>query len=119
MKMSELILQLQKIDETLPFDAEVVTGCDWQPAALRRVYHEPPYTFLEFSEDGKDHHAEEPAALFDPQQRALVEAYLSAILDQRGTEPDSARPVNQILGLIEMVQALPPDEVIDRLRALA
>ncbi|EEW08875.1 hypothetical protein [Vibrio mimicus] len=53
MKISQLIKKLQDIDSTVPFDSDVVTGDDWMPSAITRVYHEPPRTFIEFeaSED--------------------------------------------------------------------
>lgn len=53
MKMSELIKQLQAIDSSVPFDAEVVTEDSQSiyPAALLSVSHEPPHTILTF-----DHH---------------------------------------------------------------
>jgi hypothetical protein len=47
-KTSELITRLQKIDKTVPFDADIVTGEDWLPQHISKVYHEPPYTFIEF-----------------------------------------------------------------------
>ena len=48
MKTSELITRLQKIDKTVSFDADIVTGEDWLPQHITKVYHEPPYTFIEF-----------------------------------------------------------------------
>ncbi|OED64027.1 hypothetical protein A165_12615 [Vibrio tasmaniensis ZS-17] len=50
MKISELIEKLQLIDSTVPFDSDVVSGDDWMPSAITRVYHEPPRTFIEFDE---------------------------------------------------------------------
>lgn len=68
MKTSELIARLQKIEKTVPFDAEVVMGDDWQPTELARVYHEPPYTFLEFADDGDNDPAGEEHLTFSAQQ---------------------------------------------------
>jgi hypothetical protein len=50
MKLSELIHRLQEIDKTVPFDSEVVTGGDWMPQGITRIYHEPPHTFIEFED---------------------------------------------------------------------
>lgn len=59
MKTSVLIQKLMEIDKTVPFDADVVTGEDWRPTPISRVYHNPPHTFVEFetgeqSQDGPD-----------------------------------------------------------------
>ncbi|MBE5254685.1 hypothetical protein [Mixta mediterraneensis] len=54
MKTSELIVKLQEIDKTVPFDADIVTGEDWLPQHLTKVYHEPPYTFIEFESYAED-----------------------------------------------------------------
>jgi hypothetical protein len=50
MKLSELIKQLQEIEKSVPFDSTVVTGDDWMPQQIVKVYHEPPYTYIEFEE---------------------------------------------------------------------
>lgn len=49
MKTSELIKQLQKIDQTVPFDADIVTGDNWLPCSIDKVYHNPPYTYIQFN----------------------------------------------------------------------
>lgn len=54
MKLSELIKKLQEIDKSIPFDSEVVTGEDWMPQTIREVYHEPPYTFIQFEHSEED-----------------------------------------------------------------
>ncbi|MDQ9094219.1 hypothetical protein RC083_21910 [Pseudoalteromonas haloplanktis] len=54
MKLSELIKQLQEIDKSVPFDSEVVTGGDWMPQSITQVYHEPPYTFIQFEASSED-----------------------------------------------------------------
>ena len=48
MKTSELIKKLQEIDKTVPFDADVVIGDDWQFGHLKQVTHDMPRTYLEF-----------------------------------------------------------------------
>ena len=48
LKTSVLIQKLIEIDKTVPFDADVVTGEDWWPTPISRVYHNPPDTFIEF-----------------------------------------------------------------------
>lgn len=59
LKTSELIKKLTDLQETIPFDAEVVTGDDWQPDGITRIYHKPPYTFIEFEADDIDEFGEE------------------------------------------------------------
>ncbi|GFZ84098.1 hypothetical protein GCM10011403_29550 [Pseudohongiella nitratireducens] len=54
MKLSELIAELQRIAESVPFDSEIVTGSDWNPQHLESVHHEPPYTFLTFTHDAEE-----------------------------------------------------------------
>ncbi|WP_321157782.1 hypothetical protein [Providencia stuartii] len=54
MKMSELIQQLQDIDKTIPFDADVVTGDDFLPCEISRVYHNPPRTYIQFESYEED-----------------------------------------------------------------
>ncbi|KPV95158.1 MULTISPECIES: hypothetical protein [unclassified Pseudoalteromonas] len=54
MKLSELIKQLQEIEKSVPFDSEVVTGEDWMPQSIVQVYHEPPYTFIQFEPSSED-----------------------------------------------------------------
>lgn len=51
MRMSELIAELQELEKEIPFDAEVVIG-EFGPfmQRLKRVYHRPPVTVLEFEE---------------------------------------------------------------------
>ncbi|MDI6477282.1 hypothetical protein [Cronobacter dublinensis] len=51
MKTSVLMQKLIEIDKTVPFDAEVVTGEEWWPTPISRVYHNPPYTYVEFEID--------------------------------------------------------------------
>lgn len=96
MKTSELIKALQDIDKNVPFDADVVTGDDWMPADLMKVYHEPPHTFLEFDEQGYEEpdtgpNAPSPSALsevldaFDSGQ-ITKEVALSSLLALCGTE---------------------------------
>ncbi|MGV6808644.1 MAG: hypothetical protein ACWA5U_02100 [bacterium] len=48
MTTSELIAKLQRIDQTVPFDADVVTVDDWNFQEIKKVYHDAPRTFIEF-----------------------------------------------------------------------
>ncbi|ECD8897937.1 hypothetical protein LN779_001831 [Salmonella enterica] len=48
LKTSVLIQKLMEIDKTVPFDADVVTGEEWWPIPISRVYHNAPHTFVEF-----------------------------------------------------------------------
>lgn len=52
MKTSTLIQKLTELSKTVPFDADVVTGEDWWPNPIARVYHNPPHTFIEFEKEG-------------------------------------------------------------------
>lgn len=52
MKTSTLIQKLTEISKTVPFDADVVTGKDWWPNPITRIYHNPPHTFIEFGTEG-------------------------------------------------------------------
>ena len=44
LKTSVLIQKLMEIDKTVLFDADVVTGEEWWPTPISRVYHNPPHT---------------------------------------------------------------------------
>jgi len=48
MTTSELIAKLKQIDQAVPFDADVVTGDDWNFQEIKKVYHDAPRTFIEF-----------------------------------------------------------------------
>lgn len=119
MKTSELIRKLQKLEREIPFDAEVVTGGDWQPSELVRVQHEPPYTFLEFEGIGEKESLEE-AREFSDTQRPLVGAYLSSLLHRVKDNPSTIDDVeSEILGFVVFCQENPPSEVFEALKRLA
>ena len=46
MNTSELIAALQKINKSVPFDADIVVEGDIYPQSVIGVRHEPPHTFL-------------------------------------------------------------------------
>ena len=48
LKTSVLIQKLMEIDKTVLFDADEVTGEEWWPTPISRVYHNPPHTYVEF-----------------------------------------------------------------------
>ena len=48
LKTYVLIQKLMEIDKTVLFDADVVTGEEWWPTPISRVYHNPPHTYVEF-----------------------------------------------------------------------
>lgn len=52
LKTSTLIQKLTELSKTVPFDADVVTGEDWWPSQIARVFHNPPHTFIEFETEG-------------------------------------------------------------------
>lgn len=64
MKTSVLIQKLMEIDKTLPFDADVVTGEDWWPTPISRVYHNPPHTFVEFEADEQSQDAPDELSIY-------------------------------------------------------
>jgi hypothetical protein len=53
-KLSALIKKLQAIHDEVPFDSDVVTGDDYMPTLIKSVYHEPPYTFIQFESSESD-----------------------------------------------------------------
>jgi hypothetical protein len=52
---------LQDIDKTVPFDAEVVMGDDWMPLGITKVYHDPPYTYIQFGSEEPPKGQDKPA----------------------------------------------------------
>ncbi|EKM0532204.1 hypothetical protein R2217_004313 [Cronobacter turicensis] len=107
LKTSVLIQKLMEIDKTVPFDAEVVTGEEWWPTPISRIYHNPPYTFVEFETDeqSKD----------DPDELSVYRE-----LEIR------AHQMMQIRDFIKSNKGLKSEEIvaeikvqIDRLRAMA
>ncbi|EOL9012317.1 MULTISPECIES: hypothetical protein [Cronobacter] len=107
MKTSVLIQKLMEIDKTVPFDAEVVTGEEWWPTPISRIYHNPPYTFVEFETDeqSKD----------DPDELSLYSE-----LEIR------AHQMMLIRDFVQSNKGLKPEEIVseinvqvDRLRAMA
>ena len=119
MKTSELIRKLQNLEREIPFDAEVVTGDDWQPSELVRVQHEPPYTFLEFEGMGEQEPLEQ-AREFSDAQLPLVGAYLSSLLHHVKDNPSAIDDVeSEILGFVVFCQANPASEVFEALKRLA
>ncbi|EBL0074070.1 hypothetical protein DYT08_04960 [Salmonella enterica] len=107
LKTSVLIQKLMEIDKTVPFDADVVTGEEWWPIPISRVYHNPPHTFVEF-ETGEQ------------SQDAPDELTIYSELEIR---------VHQMIQIRDFVQSnknLQPEEIIselnvqiERLRAMA
>lgn len=60
MKVSEAIEKLKEIDSDTPFDSEIVTGDDYMPCRAIKLYHEPPYTYLQFEDLSTDDELNEP-----------------------------------------------------------
>lgn len=107
LKTSVLIQKLMEIDKTLPFDADVVTGEEWWPTPISRVYHNPPHTYVEFEtgEQSQD----------DPDELSIYSE-----LEIR------AHQMMQIRDFLLSNTGLKPEEIvseinvqIDRLRAMA
>jgi hypothetical protein len=46
MKTSKLITSLQKLEKSVPFDADIVVEGDIYPQSVIGVRHNPPHTFL-------------------------------------------------------------------------
>ncbi|CFB67761.1 TPA: hypothetical protein ACPZMC_002694 [Yersinia enterocolitica] len=55
MKTSTLIKKLIEIDKTVPFDANIVQGDDYEYDDLIKVYHNPPNTYLVFNSQESEH----------------------------------------------------------------
>jgi len=118
MKTSQLIKKLQRIEKDVPFDADVVTGDDWQPTDLARVYHEPPYTFLEFNYSSSEE-AQEESITFNEEQKVLVLAYITSMLQEASSQKIGlADAANSLIGLVEFCQTNSPSSVIERLREI-
>lgn len=107
LKTSVLIQKLMEIDKTVPFDAEVVTGEEWWPTPISRVYHNPPHTYVEFEtgEQSQD----------DPDELSIYSE-----LEIR------AHQMMQIRDFVQSNKGLKSEEIvseinvqIDRLRAMA
>ena len=107
LKTSVLIQKLMEIDKTVPFDAEVVTGEEWWPTPISRVYHNPPHTYVEFEtgEQSQD----------DPDELSVYSE-----LEIR------AHQMMQIRDFVQSNKGLKSEEIvseinvqIDRLRAMA
>ena len=107
LKTSVLIQKLMEIDKTVPFDADVVTGEDWCPTPISRVYHNPPYTFVEFETDEQSQDAPDELSVYSE-------------LEIR------AHQMMQIRDFVQSNSGLQPEEIIselnvqiERLRAMA
>ncbi|MEB0982343.1 hypothetical protein [Citrobacter portucalensis] len=107
MKTSVLIQKLMEIDKTVPFDAGVVTGEDWCPTPISRVYHNPPHTFVEFEADEQSQNAPDELSVYSE-------------LEIR------AHQMMQIRDFVQSNKGLQPEEIIselnvqiERLRAMA
>ncbi|WP_312343863.1 hypothetical protein [Leclercia sp.] len=107
MKTSVLIQKLMEIDKTVPFDADVVTGEDWCPTPISRVYHNPPHTFVEFEADEQSQDAPDELSVYSE-------------LEIR------AHQMMQIRDFVQSNRGLQPEEIIselnvqiERLRAMA
>ncbi|EOV9599021.1 hypothetical protein ACN5KR_000118 [Cronobacter malonaticus] len=107
MKTSVLMQKLMEIDKTVPFDAEIVTGEEWWPIPISRVYHNPPHTYVEFETDEQSQN--------DPDELSLYSE-----LKIR------AHQMMLIRDLVQSNKGLKPEEIvsemnvqIDRLRAMA
>ena len=107
LKTSVLIQKLMEIDKTVPFDADVVTGEDWWPTPISRVYHNPPHTFVEFEADEQSQDAPDELSVYSE-------------LEIR------AHQMMQIRDFVQSNMGLQPEEIIselnvqiERLRAMA
>ncbi len=107
LKTSVLIQKLMEIDKTVPFDADVVTGEDWCPTPISRVYHNPPHTFVEFEADEQSQDAPDELSVYSE-------------LEIR------AHQMMQIRDFVQSNRGLQPEEIIselnvqiERLRAMA
>lgn len=110
MKTSELIKRLQYFANDVPFDAEVVMGDDWQPTKLKKVYHEPPHTFLEFE-------STEERYDLDSSETVLVHSFLASVLErykEGGVTREHA--VSILADLLSAAQLAPAEEIIEYIK---
>lgn len=113
MKTSALIKKLQSLEKDIPFDAEVVIGDDWQPSRLKRVFHEPPYTFLVF--DGED-----ARARFSEQEKILTRSFIAAGLEQFKSGAISLEQAVSVLGeLLDIAHGSSAEEVVSFIKRTA
>lgn len=98
LKTSVLIQKLMEIDKTVPFDADVVTGEDWCPTPISRVYHNPPHTFVEFEADEQSQDAPDELSVYSE-------------LEIR------AHQMMQIRDFVQSNKGLQPEEIISELNA--
>lgn len=111
MKASQLIAKLQEIAATVPFDADVVMGGDWQNTPVSRVYHQPPHTFLELAPSEQEH--------ITQQTDAMLRSFLASILTshQQG-ELSLHQATDALIELVDTVNEQGPGAVVDHIRGV-
>lgn len=83
MKLHHLIEALQRIEATVPFESDVVSGDDWMPDGISRVYHEPPYTFIQFDPiDDSDFYDSDQPRNFTSQEDLLIQAFIEFMFER-------------------------------------
>lgn len=104
MKISKLIEALQEIDSTVPFDSDVVTGDDWMPSAITRIYHKPPLTYIEFESVEDDPSGENFSCFrseWTKQEIVMRQAFILSLLTNVQTNEasieDTARHIELLL----------------------
>lgn len=111
MKTSELIKKLQEIDATVPFDADVVMGDDWQNTPVSRVYHQPPHTFLELVPS-------EPEDI-TRKTDAILRSFLASVLTSHQQGKLSLhQATDALIELVDTVNEQGLDAVIDHIRQI-
>lgn len=118
MNISDLINKLQLIDKTVPFDSEVVSGDDWMPDKISAVYHEPPYTFIQFSETHP--HLTDPDFTYDfnEQELLLIKSFITYLFEQYKSEDiELSEVVSLTAKLNEITRTRSPESVIAFVRS--
>ncbi|MGR6780682.1 hypothetical protein ACU5B6_25470 [Moritella viscosa] len=83
MKLHHLIDILKKIEAEVPFESDVVSGDDWMPDQISRVYHEPPHTFIQFEQSGDyDFDDSGLSRNFTPQEKLLIHAFIEFMFER-------------------------------------
>ena len=101
MKTSKLIEKLNKIAETVPFDADVVTGDDWLSQRAIKVYHNPPHTYIEFESFEEDEWSEDFA---EENRRATIKD-----LSIR------SHMLQQVIEMVEKSTTISTDQIVSEL----
>lgn len=101
MKTSVLIKKLTEIDNTVPFDADVVSADSnvWDLSCVKRVYHEPPHTYIEFDSSDPQSCPDEDNRIASINELRTKAGYIDEIRDM--IETNKCSTIEQVLHELE------------------